>query len=142
MSKKSGFTLIELLIVVSIIGVLAAIALFSYQIFLKNSRDAKRQSDLKFIQSALEQYHGDQKYYPATINFEGSLSYGTRVYLNNVPSGPVGVAEYKYRAYLTNDSDCTDQCAKYCLYAKAENFTPPNTSCADISGFPLEVTPP
>lgn len=63
--KRSGFTMIELLITISIIAILAAIGLVSYNIVMKQGRDARRQSDLRAIQSALEQYYHDQGFYPS-----------------------------------------------------------------------------
>lgn len=64
MKNRKGFTLVELLVTISIIGILSAIGLVLYSTVLKQSRDSKRQSDLKSIQLALEQYSNDQGFYP------------------------------------------------------------------------------
>ena len=119
MRSRSGFTLIELLITITIIAILSAIGLVSYITFVKNSRDVKRQSDLKFIQSALEQYHADQKYYPYQLS---SLSSGTKTYLTNIPTDPSGsTTEYQYSPSGTNCAATTPQnCTSYCLYAKMD----------------------
>lgn len=53
---KVGFTLIELLVVIAIIGVLASIVLASLNTARRKSRDARRISDIKQIQLALELY--------------------------------------------------------------------------------------
>lgn len=53
MRRNTGFTLIELLIVITIISIMSAIGFTSYNTFVKNSRDAKRLSDLRFIQLRL-----------------------------------------------------------------------------------------
>jgi prepilin-type N-terminal cleavage/methylation domain-containing protein len=57
-SKKAklGFTLIELLVVIAIIGVLASIVLASLNSAREKSRDARRLTDIKQIQLALELY--------------------------------------------------------------------------------------
>lgn len=57
-SKKggAGFTLIELLVVIAIIGVLASIVLASLNTARAKSRDARRITDIKQIQLALELY--------------------------------------------------------------------------------------
>lgn len=121
MPKKSGFTLIELLIVVSIIGILSIIGLVSYTNFLKNSRDAKRQSDIKFIQSALEQYNADQKYYPLQVTPGGPLSFGNRTYMTKIPSDPSASPNYLYQPRGTNCAEPTPQnCNNYCLFVRLE----------------------
>ena len=51
-----GFTLIELLVVIAIIGVLATVVLASLNTARRKSRDARRISDIKQIQLALELY--------------------------------------------------------------------------------------
>lgn len=60
----AGFTLVELLVVISIVSILTVIGMGAYGNILRNSRDAKRQTDLRLIQSALEKYHSDLGYYP------------------------------------------------------------------------------
>jgi len=86
---RRGFTLIELLIVISIIALLSLIGLVAYSEFLKTARNNKRLSDLKLIQSALEDYHADQLYYPylnpaCTGGFHAlcasGLRMGTKIY--------------------------------------------------------------
>ena len=62
--KKKGFTLIELLVVVAIIGVLATVVLGALGDARAKARDAKRQSDIKTIQNALELYYTDNGSYP------------------------------------------------------------------------------
>lgn len=126
MSKKSGFTLIELLITITIIAILSAIALVSYTAFMKNSRDAKRQSDLKFIQSALEQYHADNFKYPESESL--SILTSGKVYINQIPKDPDGTS-YSYK-----QSGCGEDNNGYCLRANMENPPPPSDSKCDSSG--------
>jgi prepilin-type N-terminal cleavage/methylation domain-containing protein len=57
---KKGFTLIELLVVVSIIGLLASIVVVSLGGAREQSRDAKRQADLRQIQTAQELCYNDR----------------------------------------------------------------------------------
>jgi prepilin-type N-terminal cleavage/methylation domain-containing protein len=58
-SKKEGFTLIELLVVVAIIGVLASVVMVSLNSARAKGRDARRMSDIKQIQNAIELYISD-----------------------------------------------------------------------------------
>ena len=61
-----GFTLIELLVVIAIIGILSAVVLTSLSAARTKSRDARRQSDIRDIQHALELYNvGNNGVYPA-----------------------------------------------------------------------------
>ena len=61
---KKGFTLIELLVVIAIIAILASVVLVSLSVARAKGRDAKRVSDLKQIQNALELYYSDYGKYP------------------------------------------------------------------------------
>ncbi|HRY36429.1 MAG TPA: prepilin-type N-terminal cleavage/methylation domain-containing protein [Candidatus Magasanikbacteria bacterium] len=62
--NKKGFTLIELLVVIAIIGLLSTLAVVSLGNARTKSRDAKRLSDIKQIQNALEMYFNDRNTYP------------------------------------------------------------------------------
>jgi len=57
--KKKGFTLIELLVVVAIIGVLATMVLGAVGKARASARDAKRISDIRQIERALEMNYTD-----------------------------------------------------------------------------------
>ena len=141
MSKKFGFTLIELLIVITIIAILAAIGLVTYSSFTQRARDAKRQADLKFIQSGLEQYHADQKHYPYKIAFgcaDCELSYGGKKYITKIPSDPKGNPNYAYSA--SGPTNCTSSsnqtgCTSYCLFTRIEGKSIP-TSDPGCTTFP------
>ena len=63
--KRKGFTLIELLVVIAIIGLLASIVLVSLNSARAKARDAKRVSELKQIQIALEFYYDRANSYVA-----------------------------------------------------------------------------
>lgn len=64
-THKKGFTLIELLVVIAIIGLLSTLAVVALNSARQKSRDAKRLSDVKQIQTALELYYSDNNAYPA-----------------------------------------------------------------------------
>jgi prepilin-type N-terminal cleavage/methylation domain-containing protein len=66
-SRQKGFTLIELLVVLSIIGLLASIALVSYKNARTKSRDAVRRQQLVQLQKAVELYaENNNGVYPNT----------------------------------------------------------------------------
>lgn len=149
--SKNGFTLIELLISISIIAILSALGLIAYTAVLQQGRDAKRQSDLKSIQSALEQYNSDQGFYPAaspsSLGFGGTNSLtsrtgnpspppATKTYMNSVPSDPVPSPHPQYQYTPSGTS--------YCLYAKLDKPLPyPSAACSNAaSTYNYAVTPP
>jgi len=114
-NKKSarGFTLIELLVVIAIIGVLATVVLASLNTARRKSRDARRVTDMKQIQLALElEYDGiGAQNYPtgssgAANCVAGGLAYGleklvTDGYIASVPRDPSTAACYRYASGLT-----------------------------------------
>ena len=61
--NKKGFTLIELLVVIAIIGLLSTLAVVALGSARLKARDAKRVSDLKQIQTALELYYMHTRQY-------------------------------------------------------------------------------
>lgn len=132
--KKSGFTLIELLVVISIMAILSAIGFVTYNSVLKQGRDAKRQADVRSIQSALEQYRADQTGYPASLPPAGApfkSPDNSKTYLNQMPQNPLGTA-YFYEPVSMS----------YCLYGNLENTPPAKPpSCANAS-YNFAVTPP
>lgn len=56
---SKGFTLIELLVVLGIIAVLVSLIAFNFNQARMRARDVTRKSDLKQLQSALEEYKND-----------------------------------------------------------------------------------
>jgi prepilin-type N-terminal cleavage/methylation domain-containing protein len=59
-----GFTLIELLIVISLIGIMAALGGANYMTSLKRGRDTQRKAGLLEIKGVLETYRADKGSYP------------------------------------------------------------------------------
>lgn len=135
-NKTKGFTLVELLVTISIISILSVIGMVAYSTVLKQGRDSKRQSDLRSIQSALEQYYADQFSYPDNLSFGSSLVFGAKTYMNRIPTDPTGEPlGYGYGYVL--------QSFGYCLYAKLENSNPGTPlPCGPNGSYNFVVSPP
>jgi len=73
---NKGFTLIELLVVISIIGLLASIVLVSLNSARMKARDARRKSDIKQLEIALEMNYDRHGAYTQPENMCSDTSYG------------------------------------------------------------------
>jgi len=111
--NKKGFTLIELLVVIAIIGVLSTLAVVALGSARQKANDAKRLSDIKQVQTALELYYTDHNAYPTTTAAGGTtvITLGedttcldntgfklscTSPYMGLVPADPVASGSYTY----------------------------------------------
>lgn len=81
--NAQGFTLIELMIVVAIIGILATIAVPSYQSSLIKARETVLRQDLFTLRELLDQHRADQGKYPPSLG--GLVAAG---YLRALPKDP------------------------------------------------------
>lgn len=115
--NKKGFTLIELLIVVAILGLLASIVLVGLGGARARARDARRISDLRETQNALELYYSAVGNYPNALTnlTSGSPDIGIR----KLPNDPSTGSPYTY-AVNGSGSDNTH----YVLSAKLEQQNP------------------
>jgi len=134
-SQSRGFTLIELLVVIAIIGILSSVVLASLNSARQKGRDARRLSDVKQIQLALELYYDANGAYPATIGSTSSSPLVSGGYIATLPVDPTNNAVYTYVPYAVSGS--TGICSSYHLGTSLE--TTGNTalgSDADITSIP------
>ena len=75
MSNRKGFTLVELLVVVSIIGILAAIAVPRFQDASSGARGAKVLADLRTIDSASQLHYAQKGTVASTVKALADAGY-------------------------------------------------------------------
>lgn len=63
-SIQKGFTLIELLVVITIIGILATGAVTTFTSQIQKARDTTRITDVKSLESSIQQFYQDTSVYP------------------------------------------------------------------------------
>ncbi len=146
-----GFTLIELLVVIAIIGILSSVVLASLNSARQKGRDARRISDIKQLQLALELFYDANQSYPTTTaglvstNLTGVSAAG---FIATLPSDPGGVSNnYRYEPLTNAGAACSaSTCASYVLRAELETSghsglngdvdgTIAGTDCADATLF-------
>lgn len=143
MRKNKGFTLIELLVVIAIIGLLSALAVVSLNSARQKSRDARRVSDIKQIQTALELFYDDTGAY---IDADEAITLGDathgcldedglatppcdgdNIYMVSVPADPGTSTTYSYLA-----ADPVDYAITFTLESGVAGLD--GTACTATSG--------
>ncbi|MBE0568973.1 MAG: prepilin-type N-terminal cleavage/methylation domain-containing protein [Deltaproteobacteria bacterium] len=96
-SRNHGFTLVELMIVVSIIGILATIAISGYSRMVNKARMTQAQVALKHLQKTQETVYGDIGRYTTDLRVLGYdplryTHYQISVAVDNTGNNFLGVA--------------------------------------------------
>lgn len=106
--------MLEVLVVIAIIGILAAVAVYSLSVTRASNRDAKRISDISVLRAALSQHWLQKATYPQSEKvdlgrpgaeadkltgngFVGATIEATPVFMLQVPVGPKAGEYYTYR---------------------------------------------
>jgi len=102
---ERGFTLIELIVVVTIIGILAGIAISNVRFAQQKAREAALKDDLHEMRKAIDDYYADKQKYPDSLQ-----TLTTERYLRNLPKDPMtGKADWQEVKESTDPNDPTAQ---------------------------------
>ena len=93
--RHGGWTLIELMVVVSMIVVLAGIAMANYRYAVITTQEAVLKENLFRMRDAIDQYYADKNKYPASL--EALVTDG---YLRKIPEDPFTRSTETWQAIL------------------------------------------
>ncbi|HEY0155755.1 MAG TPA: type II secretion system protein [Thermoanaerobaculia bacterium] len=79
----SGFSLVELIVVVTIIGILAGIAVVNVKFAQRKAREAALKDNLAQMRKAIDNFYADKQRYPA------NLQELTPNYIRSIPADPI-----------------------------------------------------
>lgn len=98
---QRGFTLIELIVVVTIIGILAGIAISNVKWAQQKAREAALRHDLFEMRKAIDDYYADKQHYPDSLQ-----TLATDHYLRAIPKDPLtGQAQWEEVQVSSDPSD-------------------------------------
>ena len=99
--RQSGFTLIELIVVVTIIGILAAVAVSNVKWAQTKARESALRHDLFEMRKSIDDYYADKQKYPESLQ-----ALQQQHYLRNVPKDPMtGKADWEEVQNTPDPSD-------------------------------------
>ncbi|WP_148715146.1 type IV pilin protein [Chitinolyticbacter meiyuanensis] len=122
--RKRGFTLLELIITVAIIGILAAIAIPSYQRYVLKTRRADAQTAMHRIAQAQEKWRANNTAY---TNSFANLGVGTGTTLTS-ESG-----YYDVNIYASDCAAVLSSGSAYCIKAAAKSAQLKDSGCTSLT---------
>ncbi|HVL66413.1 MAG TPA: type II secretion system protein [Vicinamibacterales bacterium] len=76
---QRGFTLVELLVVISLISILAAMAVVQHRNSVQHAKEATLKTNLFRMRDAIDQYYADKGKYPSSLDALVSEQYLRRI---------------------------------------------------------------
>ncbi len=106
MGQRRGFTLIEVMLAVTIVAMLASIAVFSHRNSARKARESVLRHNLAELRLVLDHYNNDKGHYPDSLDVlkdEG--------YLREIPNDPMTGANDTWQ--VEYESDLADEDSDY-----------------------------
>jgi general secretion pathway protein G len=103
-SGKSGFTLLELMIVITIIAILAGIAIPMYQSVILRSKETVLKDNLRTLRNVIDQYTADKKKAPQSLQ---DLVDGG--YFREIPIDPITDSRETWEVVMDTSIASADQ---------------------------------
>jgi type IV pilus assembly protein PilE len=113
--QQHGFTLVELMMVVSIIGILLAIAVPSYTTYVNSSRENDGREDIYRIMAQQERYFLKNMVYTVNLGL-GGIGYSIAA------GAPLTSPEGYFRTTAMACSDATTQVTGSCIRLETEGL--------------------
>jgi general secretion pathway protein G len=103
-SGKRGFTLLELMIVITIIAILAGIAIPMYQSVVLRSKETVLKNNLHELRSTIDQYTADKKKAPQSL--QDLVDAG---YYREIPVDPITESRESWEVVMDTSVSSPDQ---------------------------------
>ena len=95
--QDDGWTLVELLIVITLIMILASLALSQYRNSITSTKEAALKSNLFLMRDAIDQYYADKNKYPESLQALVSENY-----LRAIPKDPFTLSTDSWQTVLAD----------------------------------------
>ncbi len=104
MNRTRGFTLLELMIVLTIIAILAAVAVPMYQATILRAKEAVLKENLHSLRTVIDQYTADRRTAPQSL--DDLIVAG---YLREVPEDPITGSQSTWQVEFDSTAMVPDQ---------------------------------
>lgn len=132
--KQFGLTLIEVLVTIAIVGILAGIAIPSYERYTRNTKRAGVKTTVEQVRGLLEQYYVNNKSYTDDLTKLGFASNPVNV-SSNGDVVAAGSPDIVYQVSVNTQTAGTITYCASCLYevvAAPQNTQVNDTDCATL----------
>lgn len=124
--RVAGFTLVELMVVVTMIAILAAIAVPAYQDFVRKARRADAKRDLTAVQLAQERWRANNVAYTTTLVGSGGLNWhvtSTEGYYTLAVTAANATTYNITATPVSGKSQANDSCGTFAVNESGPNTT-------------------